>query len=143
MQVDIEKMVIVTFICLAMLSLAITCGIGAEEEEPDPNGLFAVRYSAIDILVRDEGDEVDAAVVEKLKSQERRIIRLELIIDRFKSLAEELDDPMFETEMDTAVDEVMAEEPSKSSWIGTGILIGALILLVIGIAVLTIRLSRR
>ncbi len=90
-----------------------------------------------------EEKPAEEELVEKVRDQERRLIRLELIISRFKALGEELNDPMLETDIDAEVDKLVDAEPEKANIVGTGILIGALILLVVGIAVLTIRLSRR
>lgn len=79
----------------------------------------------------------------KVETLERRIVRLELIIATFRNFSVQLADPQFELELENMVSQVMEEEPKKTNILGSVILIGSLILLVVGIAVLTIRLSRR
>jgi len=146
MKVNIEHMVIgfscsfiSIFICFFMISQGIIWGAGAAEE-PDPNGLYGTRGTGeIEELTGPTYEEL----VEKVNAHERRIVRLEFIIDMFKSLGEVLNDPLFETEIEAEIDEIVDAEPRKTNIVGTGILIGALILLVVGIAVLTIKLSRR
>lgn len=139
MKVNIEHTVISMFICVAMISQGII-GAADTNEDPDPNGLYgAGGIKEVEELVEPTYGEL----VEKVNTQERRIVRLELIIGVFKSLGIELNDPMFETEIDATVDEIIGAEPRKTNIFAWVVLIGALILLVVGIAVLTIRLTRR
>lgn len=140
-----KQIVISILICALTISLGIVFSVGAKEE-PDPDGLFGSVLSTAAILGTEEEESTELTheeLVEKVRAQERRIIRLELIVDKFKALGKELNDPMFETEIKKEVDKLVDAEPEKANIVGTGILIGALILLVVGIAVLTIRLSRR
>lgn len=127
MRVNMDHMVISVFICVAMISQGVIWSGCAKEKEP------------VERLIEPTYEELAA----KVDAQEKRIVRLELIIDMFKGWGTELNDPMFEIDIDTAVDEIVGAQPKKQNILGSVILIGALILLVIGIAALTIRLSRR
>lgn len=127
MKGNIDHAVIRVFICAVMISIGIIWSGCSKEEEP------------VERLMEPTYEELAA----KVDAQERRIVRLELIMNMFKGWGAELNDPMFEIDIDTAVDEIVGAQSKKQNILGSVILIGALIFLVIGIAVLTIKLSRR
>lgn len=139
MKVNIEHTVISIFICVAMISQGIIWAADTNED-PDPDGLYGVGgIKEVEELVEPTYGEL----VEKVNTQERRIVRLELIINVFKSLGVELNDPMFETEIDATVNEIIGAEPRKKNIFAWIVLIGVAVLLVVGVTVLIIRLSRR
>ena len=88
-------------------------------------------------------EDTHEQLVEEVRAQEQRIVRLEIILDKFLATAVHLTTLEGQEQIQTAVDASIEKEAPGNNIVGAGILIGALILFAVAIAALVVRLSLR